>query len=275
MPAFCAVGCVSPVSVAAELVDIGSQRELFVDDHLIEKIEGDARLELQQPVPQEVSLVTDKPWEGNTCAYYTVFRDKDASGEDTIRMYYRGSGYDNEAREKTHRQVTCYAESKDGIHWTRPNLGLFEFEGSKENNIVWDGAGTGSFTPFKDTNSDCPPEARYKALGQVHRSGTPYYAAQGEMTVFAYKSPDGIHWTISDGPLITKGDFDSQNTAFWDPHAGLYREYHRVRFYRNPEGELIIGGLAARPGFPVHHDRHVEELFELDKLVRTGTARIR
>jgi hypothetical protein len=248
VPAF-SVGCVSLVSVAAELVDIGSQRELFVDDHLIEKIEGDARLELQQPGPQEVSLVTDKPWEGNTCAYYTVFRDKDASGEDIIRMYYRGSGYDNEARDKTHRLVTCYAESKDGIHWTRPNLGLFEFEGSKENNIVWDGAGTGSFTPFKDTNPDCPPEARYKALGQVHRSGMPYYAAQGEMTVFAYKSPDGIHWTISDGPLITKGDFDSQNTAFWDPHAGLYREYHRVRFYRNPEGELIIGGLAARPGF--------------------------
>jgi len=111
------------------------------------------------------------------------------------------------------------------------------------------GAGTGSFTPFKDTNPDCPPEARYKALGQVHKSGTPYYAAQGEMTVFAYKSPDGIHWTISDGPLITRGDFDSQNTAFWDAHAGLYREYHRVRFYQPPEGELIIGGLHARPGY--------------------------
>ena len=247
--AFFAAGCVSLVSVAAEPVDVGAQRELFVDDHVIEKIEGDAWLELQQPMPREVSLVMDRPWEGNTCAYYTVFHDKDFSGEDVIRMYYRGSGYDSEARDKTHRQVTCYAESKDGIHWTRPNLGLFEFEGSKENNIVWDGAGTGSFTPFKDTSPDCPPEARYKALGQVHRSGTPYFAAQGEMTVFAYKSPDGIHWTISDGPLITKGDFDSQNTAFWDPHAGLYREYHRVRFYRNPEGELIIGGLAARPGF--------------------------
>jgi len=114
---------------------------------------------------------------------------------------------------------------------------------------VWDGAGTGSFTPFKDTNPDCPPEERYKALGQVHKTGTPYYAAQGEMTVFAYKSPDGIRWTISDGPLITKGDFDSQNTAFWDAHAGLYREYHRVRFYRPPSGELILGGLAARPGY--------------------------
>ena len=82
MPAICAVGCVSLVSMAAEPVDIGSRRELFVDDHVIEKIEGDARLELQRPVPRKVVLVTEKPWEGNTCAYYTVFRDKDASGAD-------------------------------------------------------------------------------------------------------------------------------------------------------------------------------------------------
>ena len=234
---------------AAEPVDIGSDRELFVDDHVIDKIEGDARLELQRPVPQELALVTDEPWEGNTCAYYTVFRDTNPSGEDIYRMYYRGSTYDLETRNSSHRQVTCYAESKDGIHWTKPNLGLYEFEGSKENNIVWDGAGTGSFTPFKDTNPDCPPEARYKALGQVHKTGTPYLAVQEEMTAFAYKSPDGIHWTISDGPLITKGDFDSQNLAFWDPHAGLYREYHRVRFYNDPSGELILGGIRARPGF--------------------------
>ena len=136
MPAFCAAGCVSLVSMAAEPVDIGSHRELFVDDHVIEKIEGDARLELQQPVPRDVALVTGKPWEGNTCAYYTVFRDGDI-----CRMYYRGANYDLEKRDQTHRQVTCYAESKDGIHWTKPNLGLVEFEGSKENNIVWNGAG--------------------------------------------------------------------------------------------------------------------------------------
>ncbi len=249
VPAVFAIGYVSFAALAAEPVDIGSHRELFVDDYVIATIEGDARLELQQPEPQEVVLVTDKPWEGNTCAYYTVFRDTDSSGNEVFRMYYRGSSRDPEIRGHAHRQVTCYAESRDGVHWTRPNLGLFEYEGSKENNIVWDGAGTGSFTPFKDTNPNCPPEARYKALAQVHRTGTPYLAVQEEMTVFAYKSRDGIRWTISDGPLITEGDFDSQNLAFWDPYAGLYREYHRVRFFRDPSGELVLGGIRARPGF--------------------------
>ena len=32
--------------------------------------------------------------------------------------------------------MTCYAESKDGIHWKKPELGLVEFNGSKANNIV-------------------------------------------------------------------------------------------------------------------------------------------
>jgi hypothetical protein len=32
---------------------------------------------------------------------------------------------------------TGYAESADGYHWDKPKLGLFEYEGSKDNNIVW------------------------------------------------------------------------------------------------------------------------------------------
>ena len=64
------LGCVNGLATAAEPVNIGSQRELFVDDHVVDKVEGDARLDLQQPVPRDVALVTSKPWEGNTCAYY-------------------------------------------------------------------------------------------------------------------------------------------------------------------------------------------------------------
>ncbi|MBC8354559.1 MAG: hypothetical protein H8E66_21395 [Planctomycetes bacterium] len=238
----------SLLALAAEPIDVGTRRELFVDDHVVEKIEGDARLELQQPAPREVALVADKPWEGNLSAFYTVFRDRDSSDGDICRMYYRGAHYDTKSSKQTHRQLVCYAESKDGIHWTKPNLGLVEFEGSKENNIVWGGAGGHCFTPFKDTNPNCPPEERYKALSQVHKTGKADHAVRGEMTVFAYTSPDGIHWTISDLPLITKGDFDSQNVAFWDPHAGLYREYHRARILRKPDGELVIGVSRAAEG---------------------------
>jgi hypothetical protein len=205
------------IASAGEPVDIGARRELFVDELLIDSVSGDAERIVQQPVPHEVVLVTDQPWEGNTCAYYTLFED-----DGLFRMYYRGAHYNTETRKATHPEVTCYAESRDGIHWTKPNLGLFEFEGSTENNIVWAGVGTHDFTPFKDENPDGTPDARYKAFG---RGGGGEYAKG----LWPLKSADAIHWKLmADGPVITQGAFDSQNLAFWDSHAGLYREFHRT-----------------------------------------------
>jgi len=57
---------------------IGSRRELFVDDYLIERMEN-ARRVLHQPAPQEVSLVRNKPWEGNVSGYTTVFQDAECA----------------------------------------------------------------------------------------------------------------------------------------------------------------------------------------------------
>ena len=145
--------------VAEDALEIGSRLELFTDSHLIDKIDGSVELQVQQPVPKGVSLVADKPWEGNTSAYFTVFQD-----DDKYRMYYRGSHWLVDEEKAAHREVTCYAESSDGITWTKPELGLYKFDGSKKNNIVWNGPGTHCFTPFKDTNPNCKPEARYKAL---------------------------------------------------------------------------------------------------------------
>ncbi len=206
----------SAATCPGEPIKIGFRRELFVDRHLIDKLSGTASLKLHRPEPREVVLTTDKPWEGNTSAYYTIFRDGDM-----YRMYYRGSHFDEKAKKVTHREVTCYAESRDGIHWTKPDLGLFEFDGSKKNNIVWDGIGTHCFVVFKDQNPDCPPEARYKGISR----GRP----RGKKGLYVFKSPDGIHWKLlKNEPVITEGAFDSQNLAFWDPHAKIYREYHRT-----------------------------------------------
>jgi hypothetical protein len=202
-------------ALAAGPIDIQSRRELFVDDYLIEKISGGARLQLQHPVPREIAITCDRPWEGNSGNYVTVFRD-----DDRYRMYYRGVNviYTPRGYREPNRQVYCYAESKDGIHWSRPEVGLHVFAGSKKNNIVLDGIGTHAFSPFKDANPQCPPDARYKALG----------FGSGKRGLYAFKSADGIRWSLlSPEPVITKGKFDSQNLAFWDEVRGEYREYHR------------------------------------------------
>ncbi len=210
------VTCVAPTLEAADPIEPGTRLELFVDDFLIERLEGDVAQHLHQPDPKEVVLVTGAPWEGNTSAYYTIFRDRDR-----YRMYYRGSHYDEQTGKATHREVTCYAESTDGIHWSKPDLGLFEFDGSTENNIVWDGIGTHCFVAFKDDNPACPAEAKYKGIAR----GRP----RGKRGLYIFQSPDGIHWKLMrPEPVITEGAFDSQNLAFWDPHAKRYREFHRT-----------------------------------------------
>ena len=193
----------------------GTQRELFVDEHMIADMTGGVKQFLHKPEPKEVVFITDAPWEGNTSAYYTIFRDGDL-----FRMYYRASHWDTERKKETHREVTCYAESRDGLHWVKPKLGLFEFNGSRENNIVVDGLGTHCFVAFKDGNPACPPESRYKGISR----GRPV----GKKGLYVFESPDGIRWKLMrNEPVITEGEFDSQNLAYWDAHTLHYREYHR------------------------------------------------
>ena len=204
---------------AAEAVwEIGGRRELFVDDYLIERLTG-ASLKMHRPVPREVVLTCDAPWEGNTSAYYTLFADGDR-----FRMYYRGAHVD-ENKKTLHPDFTCYAESRDGVTWEKPALGLFEFAGSKANNIVWTGEGTHNFAPFKDNHTACKPEATYKALA----GGTTLVDGKKKSCLHAYQSPDGIHWSrMVEEPVITAGAFDSQNIAFYDAGRGEYRAYWRI-----------------------------------------------
>jgi len=194
-----------------QAIQIGSRRELFVDHFLIDTLDN-VRLELQHPQPQEIVFACDQPWEGNTCIYFRIISD-----DGKFRMWYQGAHWqlDPADPKKTHPYHICYAESPDGIHWTKPNLGLVEVDGSTNNNIVVTGV-YDNFTPLLDDNPECPPEAKYKALGSS-RDG-----------LIAWQSPDGIHWQrLGDEPVMTQGAFDSQNTAFWDPEIGKYRAYIR------------------------------------------------
>ena len=202
------------ISRCDEPLKIGSRRELFVDDRLIESLR-DAHRQLHHPVPREIAIVHDAPWEGAGSGYHSVIRDGDL-----YRMYYRGSALGVEkGKLKSGPEVYCYAESRDGITFTKPELGLHEDNGSKQNNIFWTGVGTHNFAPFIDTRADCPAEFRFKALGGL--------ASQGGL--FAFHSADGIRWSqMHEKPVVTEGAFDSQNLAFWDATAGVYRAYFRT-----------------------------------------------
>lgn len=219
MPATILLGLLVTSARGDDAARIGSRLEPFVDDFLIERMEG-VELQLQHPVPRETVITFDAPWEGDTSAYVTVFKDGDR-----YRMYYRGSGGDSGTAE-----VTCTAESPDGIHWTKPKLGLFEVAGTKENNVVWIVKGGHAFVPFKDTNPSAKPDETYKAVAPT--SGD----AKGAV-LYTYVSRDGYHWKqLGTEPIITDGKFDSQNLAFWDAERKEYVCYYRD--YRNSTREI-------------------------------------
>jgi len=208
---------------AAEPVDIGSRRELFVDESLIEKLSGGAKFELHHPVAREVAMKYDKPWEGNTSGYVTVLQD----GE-LFRMIYCGHRmvWDSGKLLMSHSPVVCYAESDDGLTWRKPELGLFRWRGRdadkmpdpKANNIVWPGSSqSGTFVPFLDTKPGCPTNEKFKAVGGNYKTG-----------LFLFKSPDAIHWTMSEKPIFKQGALDSMNVVFRDEVAQRYVLYFRT-----------------------------------------------
>ncbi|MBD3181629.1 hypothetical protein GF312_05000 [Candidatus Poribacteria bacterium] len=198
-------------------INIDSRLELMVDDHIIDNLTGDARLTMHRSTPQNVAIDLDKSWEGNSCAYMTVFKD----GE-IYRMYYRGSHavYTKDSIDETHPEYTCYAESYDGINYTKPGLGLFEIAGTLDNNVIMTpetaGRATHNFCPFIDTRPDVPDSEKYKAVGGLSDG------------LFAFMSDNAIHWKrLKEEPIITQGAFDSQNLAFWDSERNEYRAYFR------------------------------------------------
>jgi hypothetical protein len=204
---------------AAAPIDIGSRRELFVDDFLIQRHDG-VELRLHSPTPKEVVLVYDAPWEGNGCTFRTVFRDGDR-----IRMWYTGCNFFSEDGTKLggHQIYYCYAESRDGVHWTKPELGLYDFNGSKQNNIVWTAPGADNFMVFKDPNPASRPGEEYKAVASGNLNGV--------HGLRAWKSSDGLRWSaLGDKLIISKGAFDTLNVAFWDSLRKQYfcyiRDFH-------------------------------------------------
>jgi hypothetical protein len=132
---------------------------------------------------------------------------------------YMGQTHDAHGRkfvENDRGDLTCYAESDDGLTWTKPNLGIFEFNGSRDNNIVWDLHGA---SVFRD-DDEPDPRKRYQAIGFCRR-----YRA-----VFLLTSPDGVRWDDSShvDPVAERENEGSLNVVY-DDRGRVYRAYAHAR----------------------------------------------
>lgn len=228
----CAAFMSASANAQDEAIDIGSRRELFVDRHIVGELK-DVTLKLH--TPQLMPPVSPPRPHGH---YATVLR-----AEDKFQFYYRGDtkpgNHWKQGWEQYHDgEVTLYAESRDGVAWTTPKLGIYEDHPAfPEGNVVLmnEFLTNHNFTPFIDTRPGVPDEERYKGLGglayQPHKEHLEVRDRRGPGGLKAYVSPDGIHWKkLQDEPVIPEDwgkYFDSQNYAFWSDSEQAYVCYFR------------------------------------------------
>ena len=215
---------------SGEVMDIGTRREVFWDDTMINRDLSDTKTILHHPQRRECVLTCDDPWGGDDAAYMCVIDDRGIK-----KLYYNvcRSPWCPEGKRDA---VACYAQSADGIHWEKPSLGLIDYEGSRENNIVWDQDVDG-FRVMYDTNPTCPADERYKVLKDI--------ALNGNRRLMLLVSADGLKWKEHSVLNITdETTFDSLNTLLYNDQARRYEIFMRgFHMTRDPQTRHMIRGI--------------------------------
>ena len=222
---------------------LGTAKQLLFDDALVEAKEGFTTTMNPATRTNTPVLASEKPWESHGCSNPTVMLD-----EGVYKMWYSANGEDGVPRD-------CYATSTDGIHWKRPNIGLIDYQGSRENNIISLNLNHGSI--FKDPSAE--PEQRFKCiLGagkydyvSVYGGGARFRYDENPPDTWHYGSvgglysPDGIHWTPCE-KLIMPWYTDTRNVAFWDDRLQKYVAYVRWNEYLRAEDGAQRGSFDYR-----------------------------
>jgi hypothetical protein len=148
-------------------VEIGNGPHLFLDDEVIDRLEG---LERRAEPPERLGQpVLDSATFGCTQPYMTVIRDRETQ---RYRLWYnRGP-------------AVWHAESEDGRHWANPR-------------VAWDLPRSYGASLVDDGDRARDPERRYKlANWQATRAREDRPGDDGGMYVGF--SPDGFRWTAYD-----------------------------------------------------------------------------
>ncbi len=174
------------------VLNIGA-KQLFVDDYAVDELRGvrrtmhQVRKWLGNPV-----LRPEHPWEQNRIAT----RDAPLWNPVERRWEYYYFAHANKSDNEGRRSYTCLAVSKDGLKWEKPIVGLYEYQGSKKNNIAKPGSQTRGdislFHTISDLN-DPDPNRCYKGF-------------IGERNPLPASSPDGLKWSVLSDKRIPSGE---------------------------------------------------------------------
>ncbi len=215
-------------------LEIGHRKQLFIDDYVVSSTRGVTRvLHPLQRYSGNPVIVGDAPgerWSVSPNGRAVLF-DRET---DEFKMWYMTSQLDPKAHAGIQYKVS-YALSEDGYQWTKPNLGLVEWEGSKENNMLpWGTTWMRRANVIKDPR-DPDPSRRFKM--------TYVDIFDGKSAVTKAYSTDGVHWLLNgDGkPWFRKPH--NGNLLGWDPRI------EKFVFYVRMPGSPNSVGRATSPDF--------------------------
>lgn len=190
----------------SKAIDVSNRRQMFIDHRFIARCDG-VELNVNPPMLHRPVVTAERPWEAGWMHYACLVQESNA-----LKLWY-GCHPPSEDGELG-PEYFCYATSGDGVEWERPSLGLVEYMGSKDNNIL---PLSGSMV-FIDPKA--PPHQRFKML----RCKTSEDLEQAGLYI-AY-SADGIHWKEHPQRVLPHLP-DTQNQVFYDSHLGKYVAYLR------------------------------------------------
>lgn len=223
--------------------DVKRNRYLLLDSRIIEMVEN-AKLTVGtvKKHPSNPLFREDKPWEPRfDNVYANVIYDEQ---EKLYKCWYspfiiderttsipedERNPYDHDymdVKPNGREMGVCYAVSKDGINWEKPELGLVKFKGNKKNNILMRGQemrgmfrGPHGAGVFKDLR-ELDPAKRYKMFFRAEKMAVAF-------------SADGVHWDkyILCREIDAPGD--THNNVFWDSALGKYVGITRLKTRSN------------------------------------------
>ncbi len=225
------IPCVTAGSVvgAERPIEVSGAKQLFVDELFLATSNG-VSLKIRPPRKTgEIVLKSEHPWESATLNWFSVLQDPGRiDPEANYRMWYEA--YDVDGWPTGDDTSFCYAESRDGVNWTKPELGLFSYRSNTQNNILFRQIGSaadGDLSRVHGTgifiDSTAPVAARFKAVSQGIFSdiGKPPHRVAGMY------SADGLTWTRYSQPICNVFA-DSQYSGFLDESIAKYVVYGRV-----------------------------------------------
>jgi len=217
-----------------EPLAIGVEPQFFIDDYLV-----DNRWSLRQKhgavvrVFHEPQKHEKNPVIAGDGGYVSVVRDDEAG---LYRMWYQTHHYIKKTKPVEVRYGVAYAESPDGLVWTRPDLDLVDWPGAKPNNVVLSSGRRGSQGGFL---LELPEKDR-----GGHRFVLLYRDSEG---IHLIGSQDGIHWAPDSDTIISHIHSDTSNVIVHDPIRDKYVMFCRAKhIYRRRKGHILDVGASRR-----------------------------